>query len=121
MSVCILVVDDVEINRAHFHDLLRELGVSVLLADSAESGLKILEQQSVDAIFLDYNMPGMNGFDFIEEARQMKDRAGIPIVMMSTDMMINQVAVSQGLAQAWLIKTATLKMVENVLKSLGIW
>jgi CheY-like chemotaxis protein len=121
VSVLVLVVDDVEVNRQHFQELLNHLGVRVLLADSAESGLKVLEQHLVDAVFLDYNMPGMNGFDFIEEARLIPGRAEIPIVMMSTDMMINELAVSRGLAQAWLTKRATSKMVENVLQSLGIW
>jgi len=97
------------------------MDIKPLLADSAEAGLKVIKQQSVDVIFLDYNMPGMNGFEFIEELRQDVDRREIPIVMMSTDMMINQLAVSQGLAQAWIIKRATVKMVENILTGLGIW
>ncbi len=120
MTISVLVIDDVLRNREHFYQIFLQLGVYTLLADSGEQGLKVLEKQSVDAIFLDYNMPGMNGFEFIAHCRANETMAHIPIIMMSSDMAINEVAVKEGLAQAWLIKRATKAMVENVLKTLGI-
>lgn len=121
MTRTVLVIDDVANNRQHFQHLLMQLGAHILQAESAEDGLKVLDSHQVDAIFLDYNMPGMNGFEFIAQYRKNPEHAEIPVVMMSTDMMINEIAVSKGLAQAWIIKRATLTMVENVLKTLGIW
>jgi CheY-like chemotaxis protein len=121
MSINILVIDDVQVNRDHFQGILSELGTQVMTADSGEEGIKLFRQHRVDAVFLDYNMPGINGFDFIALARNIEGRSSIPIVMMSTDMAINQTAVKQGLAQAWLTKRATRHMVENVLNTLGIW
>lgn len=120
MTISTLVIDDVLENRQYFQKQLMELGAHILLADSAESGLKFVANQAIDVIFLDYNMPGMDGFEFVEACRQLPPGRTIPIIMISTDMAINEFAVSKGLAQAWLIKRPTKTMVENALKTLGV-
>jgi CheY-like chemotaxis protein len=121
VTISVLVVDDVLTHRQHFQHIFLQLGIYTITAESAEEGLKILKKHKVDAIFLDYNMPGMNGFEFIAECRLLKDAQEIPIIMMSSDMVINEVSVKQGLAQAWVTKRATRHTVENALKTLGIW
>jgi CheY-like chemotaxis protein len=101
VTISVLVIDDMLHNRQHFQKIFLQLGVYTLFAESGEEGLKILEQRPVDAIFLDYNMNGMNGFEFIGACRTLENRLEIPIVMMSSDMAINALSVQQGLAQAW--------------------
>jgi CheY-like chemotaxis protein len=120
VTISVLVIDDVPSHRHHFQHIFLQMGVYVLLAESAEEGLKDLEVQPVDAIFLDYNMPGMNGFEFIAQCQLLEGRAEIPIIMMSSDMIINETAVAKGLAQAWVSKRAKKETIENVLKTLGV-
>lgn len=120
MTLSALVVDDILENRQYFQRILMQLGTYTLLADSAESGLKVVANQQVDVIFLDYTMPGMNGFEFIEVCRELPAGLTIPIIMISTDLAINEFAVSQGLAQAWLVKRPTKTMVESALRTLGV-
>ena len=114
-----LVIDDVQENLQYFEDILRKFGFKTLLAESAEAALKLVDQH-LDVIFLDYNMPGMDGFEFIEVFRNIPRHESVPIIMISTDLAVNQTAVRHGLAQAWLIKRPSEKMVEGTLKKLGV-
>ena len=57
------------------------LGYSVLTAISGEKGLEALDLHSVDAVVLDYLMPGMDGE---ETARRIRIcRSDIPIILSS--------------------------------------
>jgi len=65
MKPHILLVDDDKDELSIFLDALRELpeddGFKCTYADSAEKALEILKYLVPDFIFLDYNLPGMNG------------------------------------------------------------
>lgn len=64
---CILIVED-EPNVAFFlKEGLEVLGqeYQVLLADSAEAALGLLEQQVPDLLVTDLRLPGMNGLDLV--------------------------------------------------------
>jgi CheY-like chemotaxis protein len=66
----ILVVDDVQENRAMLFDLLSPLGVDVLEATSGQEALDKTHQFSPDAILVDLVMPQMSGLDFVRQIRQ---------------------------------------------------
>ena len=55
----------------------------------AEDGLeglhKLSEEEDIDLILLDVNMPKMNGLEFLEKVRKDSSRERIPIVMLSTE------------------------------------
>lgn len=121
MTISVLVVEDGPHHQKHFQQIFLQLGIYTVLAESAEQGVQLLKKHRVDAIFLDYNLPGMNGLDFIAETRSLLELNNIPVIMMSTDLMINEMAVKNGLAQAWVVKRATVAMVEKVLKDLKVW
>ena len=121
MTVNALVIDDLKENRQHFHMILMELGIHVYLAESGEEGLKFVKEHPIDVIFLDYWMPGMNGFQFIDACCSLSHGKDIPVIMISSNLVINQTAIMKGMAQAWLTKCASKRMVENALKSLKIW
>lgn len=65
-----LVVDDMEINRASLESIF-ETDYRILQAGDGEEALRILEEQNykVDMILLDLMMPGMNGQTFMQERR----------------------------------------------------
>ncbi|MBP6985853.1 MAG: response regulator [Alphaproteobacteria bacterium] len=121
MSISVLIVDDMATHLRHFQHLFLQLGVYTLTAASAEEALVVVQKSPVDAIFLDYNMPGMNGFDFVNAYKNLDVSKHAPIIMMSTDMAINQLAVQVGHAKAWVVKRATRDMVENALREVGVW
>jgi PAS domain S-box-containing protein len=65
----ILVVDDVDLVRDFARKFLEMSGLTVLAANSGQEALQILENaaEPLDILFTDYNMPGMNGIELIEQ------------------------------------------------------
>jgi len=58
-------------------------GVGVTTAIDGQEGLDVARRYPPDAIVLDLAMPGMGGWDFLEQARQDPALADIPIVVLS--------------------------------------
>ncbi len=65
-TIDVLVVDDLDANLFAMKQMLLPLNVNILLASSATQGLRILLNQKVDIILLDYSMPEMNGLEMAE-------------------------------------------------------
>lgn len=82
----ILVVDDQAIFRQIIGAILQEEGARVTEASSANQALHFLSKGlSVDGITTDYNMPTMNGIEFVKELRAKPQYSKIPIAMISTE------------------------------------
>lgn len=77
----ILVIDDDLDVRQGLVETLGSLGHEVLQADGGEQGLKLLEQERVDAVLVDFAMPGMNGAQTAKRARNRQP--GLPVIFMS--------------------------------------
>jgi response regulator RpfG family c-di-GMP phosphodiesterase len=65
----ILCVDDEPYILAALRRLFRKQPYQVLCADSAAAGIAVLEQQAVDIVISDMQMPAMNGTEFLEQVR----------------------------------------------------
>ncbi len=61
--------------------LLEENGYEVLEATGGPEGLKLFLSHSVDAVVLDYQMPGMNGD--VVAAKMKRARSQVPIMLLS--------------------------------------
>ncbi len=83
----ILVVDDSVDNRALLTVLLEAKGFLVLSAENGRDALSILRELShlPDLIFLDAQMPIMDGYEFRTEQRKFQRLREIPVVVMSAD------------------------------------
>lgn len=66
----VLVIDDYEPNLKTMSRLLRVLGHDVATARSGPEGLQVLNAFRPEAILLDINMPGMDGFEVAKRVRQ---------------------------------------------------
>ncbi|SDG05216.1 multi-sensor hybrid histidine kinase [Onishia taeanensis] len=67
----VLVVDDVASNRLLLQELLREAGITSLLAASGEEALALAQSERIDLVLLDIRMPGMGGEATLEALRQL--------------------------------------------------
>ena len=66
----ILVVDDEEQIRKVFSEAFSQYGFKVVTAESAEEALELLKRQRFWVLFLDLNLPGMNGIELCRFIRQ---------------------------------------------------
>ncbi len=88
MSLNILVVDDSAVTRTMIIKTLRMAGLPVgeiHEAGNGQEGLDALESQWIDLVFVDINMPVMNGEEMIENMRANPEWAELPIVVVSTE------------------------------------
>jgi CheY-like chemotaxis protein len=82
MSHTILVVDDEEELREMLRDALELDGYSVVTADDGRDALeKVNATGDLCLVILDLLMPGMNGWEFLEKARQLPTLAGVPVIV----------------------------------------
>lgn len=91
---CILLIDDNKIDNFFHTRVINKYGVAthIIVKDSAEEGLEYLRNKEInkglkpDIIFLDINMPGMNGWEFIDEYSLLEKelQSSIVVVMLST-------------------------------------
>jgi CheY-like chemotaxis protein len=73
----ILVADDEDFMRDIFEEFYRQAGYVVRTAENGEQALAILEQQSIDVMFLDLDMPRMGGIEVCRKIRGNKPTACI--------------------------------------------
>jgi DNA-binding response OmpR family regulator len=79
----ILVVDDDVLLRQTIVTTLSDEGYGVLQASDGRGALNILEEQPIDLIVADVSMPGMNGYQLLEEIHQDPRLVAIPFLFMS--------------------------------------
>lgn len=83
----ILVVDDDEDARQLLASLVRNKAGEVREAENGREALKILEEFTPDLIFLDLNMPQMDGFMFLRILRADKHLWRLPVVVVTARQM----------------------------------
>ncbi len=80
-----LVVDDSRVIRMVARRILEQLGFSTSEAENGEMALDACRRQLPDAVLLDWNMPVMNGIDFLRELRDVYGRNGPKVVFCTTE------------------------------------
>jgi len=81
-----LIVEDNAMNRKLLRDIL-DPRFTVLEAESAEEAIKILAQNRPDLIFMDLQLPGIDGLTYIRRLKGTPATADIPIVAVSAHAM----------------------------------
>ncbi|WEK41873.1 MAG: PAS domain S-box protein [Candidatus Sphingomonas colombiensis] len=78
----VLVLDDDEHVRAVTAQELRDAGATVIEAADGARALSVIEQDTaIDAAVVDFAMPGMNGVEFVAQARGL--RPGLPVLFVT--------------------------------------
>lgn len=85
----VLHIDDSDFMRKMIADMLTKSGHFVLGASDVNSARSIMDQNDVDVIILDINMPGMNGIDFLREIKQFVNTV-IMLSALSCESIVNE-------------------------------
>ena len=79
----ILVVDDEIISRRVIGHSLEKAGLKSTAVSHPDEALKLLQEQLYDLVFLDVEMPGMNGFELCKRLRAMPLHAKTPVIFVT--------------------------------------
>lgn len=87
-AASVLLVEDHPINQQLAHTMLSRLGHTVVLASDGVQGVDAANAQPFDVIFMDLQMPAMNGFEATQAIRQgTGPNAHTPIVALTANAM----------------------------------
>ncbi|MGR9051102.1 MAG: GGDEF domain-containing response regulator [Gammaproteobacteria bacterium] len=78
----ILIIDDAKENIVVLSRLLKQQA-NVVFATGGEEGLRIAASEKPDLILLDIAMPGLNGFQVMEQLKKSPSTAEIPIIIIT--------------------------------------
>ena len=81
-TVNILLIDDETDYSDTMSFYLKAKGYRVKTASSGEEGLKEIERERPDIVFLDFKMPGMDGVETLRRIREI-DR-DLPVIMVTS-------------------------------------
>jgi two-component system, chemotaxis family, chemotaxis protein CheY len=87
-----LVIDDSRTIRTIIGKILKEIGMEVLEAGNGRQGLEQMKvHPGIELILVDWNMPEMNGLDFIKALRAQKLYDRVRILMVTSETETEQV------------------------------
>ena len=84
MNDTILIIEDNLQNLYLMQFLLEKNGYKIISADSGINGIQLAASQIPDAILLDIQLPGMNGYMVAAEIRKISHLSGIPIIAVTS-------------------------------------
>jgi two-component system chemotaxis response regulator CheY len=87
-NITVLIVDDSSVMRKIVERSLRQAGIGigqVLEASNGLEALAVLNQQKVNLVLCDINMPAMDGLEFVKQLPSVENAKGVPVVMITTE------------------------------------
>src|SRR5687768_13204426 len=83
-KLSILIIDDDEVDRMSLKRSIKASGFNadITLACTITEGIEAVSANSFDCIFLDYNLPDSNGFEFLSEHKQ--EINGAPVIVVTS-------------------------------------
>ena len=117
-----LVIDDSKAIRLILTKILKEIGFSVVDAENGVVALdRLKEEGQVDLALVDWNMPEMNGYEFVCAVRKDNTYDEMRMMMVTTETEMSQVvkALEAG-ANEYVMKPFTKEMILEKLSLMGI-
>ena len=89
----VLIIDDSRAIRRIIGDMMKSLGFETTDAGNGIEALQRLEEFGApDICFVDWNMPEMNGLEFIKAVRSKPEYSDLPLMMITTETEMERMA-----------------------------
>lgn len=118
----VLIVDDSRVIRKMIGRIMISLGYETTEAENGVEGLvRLAEMSTVDLILVDWNMPEMNGLEFIKAVRADGQYQHLPMVMVTTESEMSQMALAfMAGVNEYIMKPFTADGIQSKLEILGL-
>lgn len=118
-----LYIDDDREDVEIFHEAMLSVDPEAVFYSASDGyeGFKVLDQIAVipDFIFLDVNMPRMNGREFLSQIKKTVKLRSIPVIMYSTTCQKEEIGVYKTLgAKDFIIKPDNFEKLRETLKEI---
>lgn len=116
-----LIVDDSKIVRKVMRKIIEPLGFAILEAEDGQQALDAFEQDEIALVMLDWNMPVMNGMEFLLALRARTDLAQPMVVFCTTENEFTKIqeALMNG-ANEYVMKPFDEEIIRGKLEQLGL-
>jgi two-component system chemotaxis response regulator CheY len=121
-----MVVDDSRTIRRILAGTLGELGFTVCQAENGRVALETIERERVSEpiqlVLVDWNMPEMNGLEFLRQLRAHPENARTMVIMVTTETAIDQMVTAlEAGANEYVMKPFTKDVIQDKLRLLGVF
>ena len=124
MAINILVVDDSAVMRSMIKKTILNSGVEVgeiYEAGNGQAGLEVLATEWLDILFIDVNMPVMDGMEMLEKVRENPEYVDLPILIVSTESNPERIEIIQKMNAGFVHKPFTPEVLrERILEAIGV-
>ena len=118
-NISVLIVDDVSNMRSLLASSLRSLDITnILEASSSLDAIEIYQNKKSDIIFLDLQMPKVDGFEALKQIREINNNAFIVIVSGENSIINVKKAIQLG-ANGFIVKPYKLGKIQEMIKKLN--
>ena|SRR5947209_6042550 len=116
-----MVVDDSKAVRLLLSNVLGEIGYEVVQAGDGEDALQQLGNDPISLFLVDWNMPRMDGLEFVKRLRADQRYSSAAVMMITTETEIQQIvrALEAG-ANEYIMKPFTKEIIADKLRLLGV-
>ncbi|WP_237153758.1 response regulator [Oryzibacter oryziterrae] len=120
MKTC-LVVDDSSVIRKVARRILEDLSFTISEAEDGQQALEKCQETMPDAILLDWNMPVMDGLEFLAQLRKLDGGEAPKVVFCTTENDVGHIAraIRAG-ANEYIMKPFDREIVEAKFQEVGL-
>jgi chemosensory pili system protein ChpA (sensor histidine kinase/response regulator) len=116
-----LIIEDNQQMAESLAQMVEIFGLDVDIAYGARTGMIKLQQEVPDVVFLDVNMPGVDGFEVMAYFRRLPQMKDVPVIVVTSDDQPETLKKARDTGVlAFMVKPADVNHIEAALRAAGV-